>query len=90
MQDTLTLDLIKPVTFGGQTYEKLDLAEPTAGQLEKAMAGSNNVAVAVLLIAEVAKIPAGAVRCLCKRDLEAANAFLSGFSSADQGTGNES
>lgn len=93
MTDTLRLALIKPVTFPsgekGVTYEHLDLAEPTAGQLEKA-AAANGITSNIILIAEVAKVPLGAVRLLCKRDLEGAVKFLSSFTNGDQPTTDES
>lgn len=87
MNDTLRLQLLKPITYPpgekGLEYDHLDLAEPTAGQLEKSVA-ANGMTSNIILIAEVAKVPPGAVRLLCKRDIEGAVRFLSSFTQGDQ------
>lgn len=90
MEDTKTITLRKPIDFEGRTIDKLELSEPTAGQMEKAAAGANGIASNLILIAEVASIPLGAVRLLKKRDLEAAVDYLSGFRNDAPPTGGAS
>lgn len=87
MIEAKTLTLRGPVEYGGQTYDKLDLCEPTAGQMEKASTGATGVAYNIILISEVAKVPIGAVRLIKKRDLEDAIDFLRGFQNDAPPTG---
>ena len=90
MEETKTITLKKPIEYGGQTYLKIDLEEPTAGQLEKAAAHSNNLTQQIFLIAAVAKIPPDVARLLKKRDQEEATAFLMGFTYVAPKTGDGS
>ncbi|HBD37511.1 MAG TPA: phage tail assembly protein [Cupriavidus sp.] len=73
----------KPVSIGsGENaviYDKLTLREPTAGELDKAMAASTNIGIGILLISQVAAIPRAAVEKLCQRDFTEANEYLGGF-----------
>ncbi|HBO81688.1 phage tail assembly protein [Cupriavidus sp. UBA2534] len=77
------LILRKPVSIGsGENaviYDKLTLREPTAGELDKAMAASTNIGIGILLISQVAAIPRAAVEKLCQRDFTEANEYLGGF-----------
>jgi hypothetical protein len=82
VQDEKTIVLRKPVTLGGVTYEKLDLREPTAGELAKATKAGGNVDVAIALISLIAKVPRGAVEGLSQRDLQEASDFLGSFTLA--------
>lgn len=88
--DTLTLQLKSPVDFGGQTYTQIELAEPTAGQIEKGSAANSVTGANIIIISEVAKIPLGAVRLMKKRDYDAAVAFLQGFTPDARQTGEAS
>lgn len=77
------LKLRKPVTIGSGeaaiTYESLTLREPTAGELDKAMAASTNIGIGIMLISLVAAVPKLAVEKLCQRDFTEANEYLGGF-----------
>jgi hypothetical protein len=88
MQDEITIELSAPVSIGkGEAaviYEKLDLREPTAGELEKASRADTSVGSAITLISLITAIPRGAVEKIKKRDLVAANRFLEGFTDAGQ------
>jgi len=90
MPDEKTITLRKPVTLGGVTYEKLDLREPTAGELAKATKAGGNVDVAIALISLIAKVPRGAIEGLSQRDLQEASDFLGGFTLTGQETGQTS
>ena len=90
MSDTKTITLRSPVDLDGHKFDKLELCEPTAGQMEKAAAGATGIACNIILISQVASIPIGAVRLLKKRDLEAAVDFLSGFRNDAPPTGGAS
>lgn len=84
MQDEKTITLRKPVELGGVTYDKLDLREPTAGELDKASRATSDVGAAILLISIIAKVPKGAIEGLCQRDLKECSDFLASF--AEDGT----
>jgi hypothetical protein len=91
MQDEITIELRKPVSVGkgdaAVIYEKLDLREPSAGELEKASRADTSVGSAITLISLITSIPRGAVEKISKRDLVAANRFLEGFTDAGQSVG---
>ncbi|VTU36226.1 phage tail assembly protein [Variovorax sp. PBL-E5] len=84
--DEKTITLRKPVTLGDIVYDKLDLREPTAGELEKASTAESNLGVVINLISTVAKIPRRAVEGICQRDLKDAGKFLDTFSAAESAT----
>lgn len=81
MDDTLELELRKPIELKDVTYEKLTLVEPTVGQLEKAMSAKTEAGMGIDLIAAVAKVPRRVVEMMCQRDFLEATDFLSSFSS---------
>jgi hypothetical protein len=85
--DSLTITLRKPVVIGDITFDKLDLQEPTAGQLEKASTAASNIGVVINLISIVAVVPRKVVESLCQRDLKEAGDFLESFSAAAPTTG---
>ena len=87
MQDEKTITLRKPVTLGDVVYDKLELREPTAGELEKASKATTNLGIVMNLISAVAKIPRVVVEGLCQRDLKEAGDFLDGFSAGGPTTG---
>ncbi len=78
--DEKTIPLRKPVKIGDITFDKLDLREPTAGELEKASNATTQIGVVISLISLVARIPRGAAEKLCQRDLREASDFLGSFS----------
>lgn len=88
--DTLSLPLIKPVKLGELTFDKLELREPTAGEIEKAASASNDVGMMINLISAVAATPRTVVAQLCQRDFQAATSFLQQFNDAGQETGETS
>lgn len=91
MQEEITIELSKPVSMGkgdaAVIYEKLELREPSAGELEKASRADTSVGSAITLISLITSIPRGAVEKISKRDLVAANRFLEGFTDAGQSVG---
>lgn len=86
--DQLTITFSKPISLGkgddAQVYDKVDLREPTAGELEKASRADTSIGVAISLISLIGKIPRGVVEQMGQRDLAQANTFLSGFSDGGQ------
>jgi hypothetical protein len=90
IEDEKTITLRKPVKLGDIEYTKLDLREPTAGELEKATKAANQMGVVINLIQLVAQVPRRVVEGLCQRDLKDASDFLEAFSSEDQITGETS
>jgi hypothetical protein len=85
-EEEITITLIKPVVLGkgadAITYEKLELREPTAGEIEKAQRADTSAGAAITMISLIAGIPRTVVEKICKRDLVKANTFLEGFSDA--------
>lgn len=81
--EEMILKLRKPVTIGSGdgavTYDTLNLREPMAGELEKAMAASTTIGIGILLIHQVAGVPKLAIEKLCQRDFTEANEYLGGF-----------
>lgn len=88
--DEKTIPLRKPVALAEVVYDKLDLREPTAGELEKASMLPTGVGQAISLIAAVAKVPRAVAERLCQRDFEEANDFLASFSDVSPTTGETS
>lgn len=78
--DELTITLRKPVTIGDLTIDKLELREPTAGQLEKASSAASSVGMVINLISAVAVVPRKVAESLCQRDFQEASDFLESFS----------
>jgi hypothetical protein len=74
-----TLTLKEPVEFGGKTYTSLDLKEPTAKQLAKAMEYENSTEQQIILVAETAQVPPGLVELITMRDIMEAGRFFEGF-----------
>jgi hypothetical protein len=88
--DEKTIVLRKPVTFAKVDYTKLDLREPTAGELSKATKAGNDVDTAIALISMIAKVPRGAVELICQRDFQEASDFLGSFTVTGPETGETS
>lgn len=74
-----TVTLRKPVKLGDMTYDKLDLREPTAGELEKASGATSDLGVVINLISIVAKVPRRVAEGLSQRDLQEASNFFVQF-----------
>jgi hypothetical protein len=78
-----TIKLRKPVKLGSGetevTYDSLNLREPTAGELDKAMSASSNIGIGIMLIHLISGVPKSAVEKLCQRDFTEANEYLGGF-----------
>ncbi|KVO95564.1 hypothetical protein WL21_32435 [Burkholderia ubonensis] len=78
-----TIKLRKPVKLGsGETevvYDSLNLREPTAGELDKAMAATSNIGIGIMLIHLISGVPKAAVEKLSQRDFTEANEYLGGF-----------
>lgn len=88
MEDAKTIELLKPVKLGNITYSKLELREPTAGEMAKAERDSaSSLDSVITLISLVAGIPRKAVEGLCQRDFSAADLYLAGFSAPGRPAG---
>ncbi|HEY2010528.1 MAG TPA: phage tail assembly protein [Rhizomicrobium sp.] len=81
------IQLTRSVKFADKTYDHLELTAPTVSQMEAANREANPVSSNVILVANNAKIPPGAVRELDWDDMEAAVEFLQGFTKSGHQTG---
>lgn len=78
LPEELTITLRKPVEFGGLTYDKLILREPTAGQMldwDKL----NGHEADVKAVSIVSGVPEQAVHKIGSRDFTAAAKFIARF-----------
>jgi len=82
-----TIQLRKPITLGGVVYDKLELREPTAGELEESSKATTSLGMVISLIQIVAKVPKSVARGLCQRDMQEANDFLASFGKDSQRIG---
>lgn len=78
--DELTLTLRKPVKFADQDYTTLNLREPTAGELAKAMKEPGEVDMIIALIHQVAAVPRGVAERIAQRDMGDCARFFAQFS----------
>lgn len=90
MEEQKTITLRKPVTLGTQTWETLELREPTAGELKRASGTLNAAESNILLISIVAKVPVPAVEMIGARDFKEATEYLAGFTADGPATGENS
>lgn len=79
MEDSILLQLRKPVTLGSMTYTELSLSEPTLGQLVDSNAAGTPMQQMAALIAVNAKVSPAVVRALCQRDAQDAIDFFGRF-----------
>ena len=79
MDATLTVEFLPAVEFSGQTYDKLELREPTGGEVEKAYATGAQLKSTILLISLVSGVPRGAVEKVGISKIREASKFLEGF-----------
>ncbi len=86
VQDTLTLTLRKPVRFADQDYAVLELREPTAGELAKAVKEPGEVDMMITLTHLVAAVPRGVAERLSQRDLGECARFFAQFSQPARAT----
>ncbi|NNM64054.1 MAG: phage tail assembly protein [Burkholderiales bacterium] len=78
--EELTLTLRKPVKYADQEYAMLNLREPTAGELAKAMKESGEVDMMIALIHQVAAVPRGVAERISQRDMGECARFFGQFS----------
>ena len=78
MDDTLTVTFAKPVEHASVAYAKLELREPTAGDLAQTD-GLEGYTSDVRLVSVVAAVPEPAVRLIPAREFLQATRFLGGF-----------
>lgn len=91
MDTEKTIPLRKPVTLGDIVYDKLELREPVAGEIEKASStATSSIGSVINLISIVGKVPRRAAEGLCQRDFQEAGDFLDSFSKAVPTTGETS
>ena len=79
MEDSILLQLRKPVTLGSMTWTELALTEPTLGQLVDSNAAGTPMQQMAALIAVNAKVSPAVVRALCQRDAQDAIDFFARF-----------
>lgn len=87
-----TILLRSPVTLGDIVYDKIELCEPCAKDIEYARAvandaSGNGVTFNVALISAVGAIPMGAARMLKQRDYQDCVMYLGAFTLAVLPTG---
>lgn len=87
IEEQKTITLRKPVTLGEVTYDKLELREPTAGEMSIAQKAGGGVDLTMSLIQQIARMPKKAVESLGARDLTEADAYLAGFMASGQANG---
>lgn len=80
LEETKTITLRKKLVIGDETYEKIDLREPIAEELDKAQQALTPAAGVVVLVSLIARIPRAAAAKLCQRDLQEADNFFRSFS----------
>lgn len=86
-----TIPLRNPVTLGDVVYDKLELREPVAGEIEKASStATSSIGSVINLISIVGKVPRRVAEGLCQRDFQEAGDFLDSFSKAVPTTGETS
>lgn len=86
MDDALTITFRKPIEHASVAYTKVDLREPTAGELAEAD-GVEGFASDVRLISVVGAMPEAAVRLIPAREFLQATRFLGGFMAPARATG---
>lgn len=79
MEDTKTIDLVPPVVWAGGTIDRLELREPTVGEMTKAFAKDQGLAGSTLLISLVSGAPRGACENLPMSKFKIATDFLGHF-----------
>lgn len=83
---TLTIELANPVEFANATYDKLELREPTAGEMVKSLT-QTGLASTIALISLVSGVPRGAVEKMPISEVLKADDFLSLFTRRGPATG---
>jgi hypothetical protein len=78
LPDTLTITLRKPIEIAGITYDRLELREPTAGEMKK-LEGKTGTTATIDLLFMVTGVPIGALDKLGVRDLRKATDYLEAF-----------
>jgi hypothetical protein len=86
VEDTKTIELAVPVEFGNTTYDKLELREPTVGEVTKAFDGKTGMAAGALLLSLVTGIPRGGIEKLPMRVFVEASDFLGHFTAGSPTT----
>jgi hypothetical protein len=86
ISDEKTITLLKPIRIGraenAVVYDTLNLKEPTAGQLRKALLIEDDIGTLMSLIHQTAAVPMQVVESLSQRDLGDCQSFFLQFSSA--------
>lgn len=83
MNETKTIELREPVKLGDNTYDRLELREPKAGELAKAQTASTPAGQVISLVHQIAKVPMRVAENISQRELTEAADF---FASFGQGT----
>jgi hypothetical protein len=79
VEETLTITLRKPITGpDGGKFDRLDLREPTIGEVEKST-GKTGVKANIFLVSMVAEVPEAVIAKLSARDFAKALAFVNSF-----------
>lgn len=79
MDDTLTIDLVPAVKWEGGELERLELREPTVGEITKAFQKDQGIVASILLISLVSGVARGAIQNLPMSKFKIAADFLGHF-----------
>lgn len=82
-----TIEVDPPIAFGNKTFDRLDLHEPTAVAVDKAMQERTSVRTMIVLVSHVAQWPAGAVEKLPISVLMEAGEYCLDFFGSGRKTG---
>ena len=84
---TKTIEINPEITFGNQTYNRLELQEPTAAMVDKATNQHGAFKIMMVLVSHVSGWPMGAVEKLPVSVLTEAGTYCLSFLPSGPGTG---
>lgn len=87
--ESLVIELDKPISYNGGSYDRLELREPTVGEVSRALKkGPADLDIAMVLIVAVSGAPPAVVEKLPITVVARASDYLKGFTTpAGRGTG---
>lgn len=84
---TKTIELTAPVSWGGKEYDRLELAEPTAGFMSKSLKESGALDIMIVLVSHVSGVPKAAVEKMPISVITEAGEYCLSFFGDGQKTG---
>lgn len=79
LEPTKTIEVNPTIEFGNKHYDRLELQEPTALHMEKALKETSPVRMMIVLVSHVSQWPIGAVEKLPIRVLKEAGTYCLAF-----------